>query len=316
MELKLNRKYKDTLFRKVFNNKKDLLSLYNALNNTEHMDDSLITITTIEDAIYIGYKNDISFIINSELNLYEHQSSVNPNMPVRGLIYFAELYKEYIDQNNLLIYNERLVKLPFPRYVVFYNGTKEQPEEQELRLSDSFVQVPEGEGLKDTAGTEADKTNKPSVEVVVQLLNINYGCNQELLEKCQKLMEYSRFIALVRVKSDMLTEKYKKEMKSVNKKEIFAEAVALAIDEAIRDNVLKDILSKNMAEVTDMLLTEFDEKAYIDGVKKQSYEEGEVRGAEKLARLVVELKKRGRVEDIAKVTDESERERLYKEFNI
>ena len=320
MNLKLNRKFKDTLFRKVFNNKRDLLSLYNALNNTEHTDESLITINTIEDAIYIGYKNDISFIINSELNLYEHQSSVNPNMPVRGLIYFAELYKGYIDQNNLLIYNERLVKLPFPRYVVFYNGTEEQPEEQELRLSDSFVQVPEGESLKDTAGTEADKTDKPSVEVVVQLLNINYGCNQELMEKCQKLMEYSKFIALVRVKSDMLTEKYKKEMKSVNKKEIFAEAVALAIDEAIRDNVLKDILSKNMAEVTDMLLTEFDEKAYIDGVKKQSYEEGEARGEikgeEKLARLVVELKKRGRVEDIAKVTDESERERLYREFNI
>ena len=320
MNLKLNRKFKDTLFRKVFNNKRDLLSLYNALNNTEHTDESLITINTIEDAIYIGYKNDISFIINSELNLYEHQSSVNPNMPVRGLIYFAELYKGYIDQNNLLIYNERLVKLPFPRYVVFYNGTEEQPEEQELRLSDSFVQVPEGESLKDTAGTEADKTDKPSVEVVVQLLNINYGCNQELMEKCQKLMEYSKFVALVRVKSDMLTEKYKKEKKSVNKKEIFAEAVALAIDEAIRDNVLKDILSKNMAEVTDMLLTEFEEKAYIDGVKKQSYEEGEARGEikgeEKLARLVVELKKRGRVEDIAKVTDESERERLYKEFNI
>ena len=320
MNLKLNRKFKDTLFRKVFNNKRDLLSLYNALNNTEHTDESLITINTIEDAIYIGYKNDISFIINSELNLYEHQSSVNPNMPVRGLIYFAELYKGYIEQNNLLIYNERLVKLPFPRYVVFYNGTEEQPEEQELRLSDSFVQVPEGESLKDTAGTEADKTDKPSVEVVVQLLNINYGCNQELMEKCQKLMEYSKFVALVRVKSDMLTEKYKKEMKSVNKKEIFAEAVALAIDEAIRDNVLKDILSKNMAEVTDMLLTEFDEKAYIDGVKKQSYEEGEARGEikgeEKLARLVVELKKRGRVEDIAKVTDESERERLYREFNI
>ena len=324
MNLKLNRKFKDTLFRKVFNNKKDLLSLYNALNNTSHTDESLITINTIEDAMYIGYKNDISFIINSELNLYEHQSSVNPNMPVRGLIYFAELYKGYIEQNNLLIYNERLVKLPFPRYVVFYNGTEEQPEEQELRLSDAFVQVPEGEGLKDTAGTEADKTNKPSVEVVVQLLNINYGCNQELMEKCQKLMEYSRFITLVRMKSDTLTKEYKKEMKSINKKEIFAEAVALAIDEAIRDNVLKDILSKNMAEVTDMLLTEFDEKAYIDGVKKQSYEEGEaigeargkIKGEEKLARLVVELKKRGRVEDIAKVTDESERERLYKEFNI
>ncbi len=117
--------------------------MYNALNNTEHMDYSLITITTIEDAIYIGYKNDISFIINSELNLYEHQSSVNPNMPVRGLIYFAELYRD-IDQNNLLIYNERLVKLPFPRYVVFYNGTEEQPEEQELRLSDALCRCQKG----------------------------------------------------------------------------------------------------------------------------------------------------------------------------
>lgn len=310
MDLKINRKFKDTLFRKVFNNKKDLLSLYNALNNTSHTDESLITINTIEDAMYIGYKNDISFIINSELNLYEHQSSVNPNMPVRGLIYFAELYKGYIEQNNLLIYNERLVKLPFPRYVVFYNGTEGEPEEQELRLLDSFVQVPEGEAR---TGIVVEEANKPSVEVTVQLLNINYGCNKQL-------MEYSKFIALVRVKSDMLTEKYKKEMKSVNKKEIFAEAVALAIDEAIRDNVLKDILSKNMAEVTDMLLTEFDEKAYIEGVKKQSYEEGEARGEikgeAKLARLVVELKKRGRVEDIVKVTDESERERLYREFNI
>ena len=171
MNLKLNRKFKDTLFRKVFNNKRDLLSLYNALNNTEHTDESLITINTIEDAIYIGYKNDISFIINSELNLYEHQSSVNPNMPVRGLIYFAELYKGYIDQNNLLIYNERLVKLPFPRYVVFYNGTEDEPEEQELRLSDSFEKVLEGE-VQRTDIVEAE-ANKPSVEVTVQLLNIN-----------------------------------------------------------------------------------------------------------------------------------------------
>ena len=150
--------------------------------------------------------------------------------------YFAELYKGYIEQNNLLIYNERFVKLPFPRYVVFYNGTEDEPEEQELRLSDSFVQVPEGEAR---TGIVVEEANKHSVEVTVQLLNINYGCNQELMEKCQKLMEYSKFVALVRVKSDMLTEKYKKEMKSVNKKEIFAEAVALAIDEAIRDNVLK-----------------------------------------------------------------------------
>ena len=318
MELKLNRKYKDTLFRKVFNNKKDLLSLYNALNDTSHTDDSLITINTIEDAIYIGYKNDISFIINSELNLYEHQSSINYNMPVRGLIYFAELYKGYIEQNNLLIYNEKLVKLPFPRYVVFYNGTDEEPEEQELKLSKAFTILFEEKNVADTIDSEDNQNSaktpkkKPSVEVVVQMLNINYGCNRELMEKCQKLMEYSKFIALVREKSVQLAEVYRKAMKAVNKKEIFAEAVELAINEAIRDNVLKDILSKNKAEVTDMLLTEFDEKAYIDGVKKQSYADGE----EKTAKLVVKLKESGRTDELIKITDKRERERLYKEYNI
>ena len=327
MELKLNRKYKDTLFRKVFNNKKDLLSLYNALNDTSHTDDSLITINTIEDAIYIGYKNDISFIINSELNLYEHQSSINYNMPVRGLIYFAELYKGYIEQNNLLIYNEKLVKLPFPRYVVFYNGTDEEPEEQELRLSKAFTILFEEKNAADIESTDtidsednqkSPKTpkKKPSVEVVVQMLNINYGCNRELMEKCQKLMEYSKFIALVREKSGQLAEAYREEMKAVNKKEIFAEAVELAINEAIRDNVLKDILSKNKAEVTDMLLTEFDEKAYIEGVKKQSYADGETNGEEKMAELVVKLKESGRTDELIKITDKKERERLYKEFNM
>ena len=322
MELKLNRKYKDTLFRKVFNNKKDLLSLYNALNDTSHTDDSLITINTIEDAIYIGYKNDISFIINSELNLYEHQSSINYNMPVRGLIYFAELYKGYIEQNNLLIYNEKLVKLPFPRYVVFYNGTDEEPEEQELKLSKAFTILFEEKNVADTIDSEDNQNSaktpkkKPSVEVVVQMLNINYGCNRELMEKCQKLMEYSKFIALVREKSGQLAEAYREEMKAVNKKEIFAEAVELAINEAIRDNVLKDILSKNKAEVTDMLLTEFDEKAYIEGVKKQSYADGETNGEEKMAELVVKLKESGRTDELIKITDKKERERLYKEFNM
>lgn len=69
MGLEINRNFKDTLFRKIFENKKDLLSLYNALNDTERTDENLIVINMIEDAIYIGYKNDISFVIDSELNL-------------------------------------------------------------------------------------------------------------------------------------------------------------------------------------------------------------------------------------------------------
>ena len=115
------------------------MSLYNALNNTQHTDESLIVVNTIEDAVYVGYKNDVSFIIDSELSLYEHQSSINYNMPIRGLIYFAELYKEYIEKNRLRIYNQTLVELPFPQYVFFYNGKDKEPEKRELRLSDSFL---------------------------------------------------------------------------------------------------------------------------------------------------------------------------------
>ena len=243
-------------------------------------------------------------------------------MPVRGLIYFAELYKGYIEQNNLLIYNEKLVKLPFPRYVVFYNGTDEEPEEQELKLSKAFTILFEEKNVADTIDSEDNQNSaktpkkKPSVEVVVQMLNINYGCNRELMEKCQKLMEYSKFIALVREKSGQLAEAYREEMKAVNKKEIFAEAVELAINEAIRDNVLKDILSKNKVEVTDMLLTEFDEKAYIEGVKKQSYADGEEKMAAKLLNLIAKLKEDGRSEELIKVTDKKELERLYNEYNM
>lgn len=133
---------------------------------------------------------------------------------------------------------------------MFYNGVEDEPEERELRLSDSFVN-----------SYACDK--KPCLEVIVQLLNINYGCNRELMQKCQKLMEYSRFISLVRETSDSLITEYRKGMKVISKKEVFAEGVSLTINEAIRNNILKDILSNNMAEVTDMLLTEFDEKAYI-----------------------------------------------------
>ena len=266
MGLEINRNFKDTLFRKIFDNKKDLLSLYNALNDTEHTDEELIEINTIEDAIYIGYKNDISFVIDSELNLYEHQSSVNQNMPIRGLIYLTELYKGYIERNKLRIYNETPVKLPFPRYIVFYNGRDGEPERRVMPLSDSYKT------------NDSNKGQEPCLELKALLININYGCNKELMNKCQKLMEYSQLIALIRKHYDELVEKYAKLGIHKSRKEIFAEAVSLAIEEAIRNNILKEILRNNKAEVTNMLLTEFDEKDYIEGVKEESERRGEQRG--------------------------------------
>ena len=241
MGLEINRNFKDTLFRKIFDNKKDLLSLYNALNDTEHTDEDLIEINTIEDAIYIGYKNDISFVIDSELNLYEHQSSVNKNMPIRGLIYLTELYKGYIERNG-------------------------EPERRVMPLSDSYMT------------NDSNKGQKPCLELEALLVNINYGCNKEIMNKCQKLMEYSQLIALIRKYYDELVEKYAKLGIHKSKKEIFAEAVSLAIEEAIRNNILKEILRNNKAEVTNMLLTEFDEKDYIEGVKEESERRGREEG--------------------------------------
>ena len=252
MGLEINRNFKDTLFRKIFDNKKDLLSLYNALNDTEHTDEDLIEINTIEDAIYIGYKNDISFVIDSELNLYEHQSSVNKNMPIRGLIYLTELYKGYIERNG-------------------------EPERRVMPLSDSYMT------------NDSNKGQKPCLELEALLVNINYGCNKEIMNKCQKLMEYSQLIALIRKYYDELVEKYAKLGIHKSKKEIFAEAVSLAIEEAIRNNILKEILRNNKAEVKNMLLTEFYEKDYIEGVKEESERRGEQRGR-------IEGEKRGRAE--------------------
>lgn len=99
------KKYRDALFRKIFSERSVLLELYNALNNTGYSDEKELTVYTIDDVIYLGYKNDVSFIVRGTLNLYEHQSILNPNMPLRGLIYFGKQYESYIKQHNSLAWN-------------------------------------------------------------------------------------------------------------------------------------------------------------------------------------------------------------------
>ena len=123
---KVRRGYKDSLFRMVFREKKELLSLYNAINGTNYDDPDELVVTTIEDVLYMGRKNDVSFLIEDVMNLYEHQSSWNPNMPLRGLLYITMLYQGFIEQNHLDIYSSSLLKLPVPRYIVFYNVTSDE----------------------------------------------------------------------------------------------------------------------------------------------------------------------------------------------
>ena len=133
-----NRMYKDRLFKFVFSDKEKLLSLYNALNHSDYKDADALEINTLEDFIYLGMKNDISFILDSDMCLYEHQSTFNPNMPLRELFYFSELLQKFVKEKGYNIYSSTLLSLPTPRFVVFYNGDDSIPERSILRLSDSF----------------------------------------------------------------------------------------------------------------------------------------------------------------------------------
>jgi len=176
----VQRNFKDTLFRKIFNDEEKLLSLYNAVNNTDYDNPKDLKINTLENAIYLDMKNDVSFIINFHLNLYEHQSTFNPNMPLRNLLYISRLLEAEISVNSL--YTPVALKLPFPSFVVFYNGTMAQPEQTILKLSDLYK----------------PNSSSPKLELEVLMLNVNYGKNQSLLEQCQALKEYAYYVEKVR----------------------------------------------------------------------------------------------------------------------
>ena len=187
-ETKVNRKNKDRLFNFLFGqpeNREWTLSLYNAVNDSHYTDETQITFNTLKDVLYIGMRNDTSFLISGVMNVYEHQSSYNPNMPVRQLEYVSRLFSGYINEHRLNKYGETLIKLPTPKLVVFYNGEKDSPDEYFLKLSDSFNPPP---------GVEAD------VEVKVRMLNINAGRNRKLMNACKPLEEYAWFVEAIRNK--------------------------------------------------------------------------------------------------------------------
>ena len=282
-------KHKDLLFQRVFADKRDMLDLYNALNGTNYTDIDALSIVTLEDAIYMSIKNDLSFIVASTLNLYEHQSTVNPNMPLRGLVYLAKEYRTYYDNSDQSIYSRKLIKLPRPQYIIFYNGTEEQPEEKYLRLSDAFEPAGNGE--------------EPMLECIAKQININYGYNQKLLDTCKRLHDYSYFINEIRA--------------NITEGLILSEAISQAMDTCIRKEILVDILSKQRSEVYDMLLTEFDEERYERTLRQDALEDGIEKGENRLNKLIEILLSEGRTEDILKAIDDKEyRRQLMKEFDL
>lgn len=245
MKKQLNRKYKDRVFRIVFRDKDSLLELYNAINGTAYDDPGKLEIHTLEDVIYLGIKNDISFLIGDVLNLYEHQSTWSPNLPLRGLFYYAELYRNYLKRMGHNLYSNSRIELPLPRFLVFYNGVSEREERQELRLSESF------------SGKDGQE---PALECVAIVLNINWGKNRELMEKCRKLQDYSRFIAIIR---ERLREG--SDIKG---------AMRYAVKYCIDHEILSDILKQHGGEIMNSILREFDEEEYRKMLEEESRQSG------------------------------------------
>ena len=291
---RVHRQAKDRLFRFLFEKDREaLLQLYNTLNGTEYRDASLLQVVTIESAVYIVMKNDFAFVLAGTLNLYEHQSTYNPNMPLRFLVYLAQEYQKLVEQVHDSLYGTKRIMLPTPQCVVFYNGEKEIPEEEILRLSDSF------ESRKQD--TRAD------IELTVRMLNINYGHNQKLMEKCQVLREYAAFVELSRQYLSRGMEPKK--------------ALEAAITDCIEQDILAGFLRKYRAEVLGMLLEEFDVKKYERSLREEGREEGiEVGREEESARyskLICVLLEQHREQDLKRAAEDPQyRECLFEEFDI
>ena len=236
-----NRNYKDTVFRMLFSDRKNLLSLYNAISGAHYDNPEMLEIVTLENAIYMGMKNDLAFIIDTDLFLYEHQSTYNPNMPLRDLFYISSKYQKLVDKKSL--YSSILQKIPAPQFIVFYNGTEKRKDSWVNHISEAFENLP----------------GNPKLELEVLTININEGHNEELMEHCQTLKEYAKYVNCVR--------KYARELE-------LNEAVKLAVDECIRNNILSEFLRANKSEVISMSIFEYDKEEEERKLRKAEYEAG------------------------------------------
>lgn len=256
----VNREYRDRLFKFIFGNpqnKEWTLSLYNAVNGSSYTDVKALKLNTIENAVYMGMKNDVSFLVDNTLSFYEQQSTFNPNMPMRFLIYAGMVYSKYVEESKSYHrYSSVQQKAPTPKCVCFYNGTAEKEDRVILSLKDAFE----------------DGTN-PDIEVKVTMININYGHNKEILNACRPLEEYAWFVDRVRQNQELT--------------ETLEEAIDAAIDELVEDSVIKPFLISNRAEVKRMCITEYDEARTFAEQREEGIEIGiEIGSIKMLSSLV------------------------------
>ena len=269
--LTVNRTFKSTLFIMLFEDRKNLLELYNAITGKHYADPEFLEINTLENAIYMSMKNDVSFLIDGRLSLYEHQSTKNPNLPLRFLLYISHLYSRLTVKANL--YGETIVRIPAPEFIIFYNGKDEMPERQLLKLSDMY----------------SVKEEKPKLELEATLLNISGTNNRKLKEACRTLRDYAIYTDKIRAYTETME---------------LAEAVDRAINECIEEDVLRDFLMEHKAEARAMSIFEYDQERHMQQEREAGIEKGE---RQLLRRQVQKNLSRGmNFAEIAEVLDETE----------
>lgn len=262
-----NREYKSSVFSYLFGRPEVLREVYSALQGVELPADIEVKINTLDDVLFLDRINDLSFAIGDKLVvLIEHQSTINPNIAVRLLMYIARVYEKILGEEN--IYSGKKIALARPEFIVLYNGTAAYPDRQTIRLSDSF---------EEALSLGISKESLPPLELIAKVYNINEGHNAELIRRSETLDGYSVFIAKVREYEAEITGT---EKRALTKDELKA-AMTKAIKWCITHNKIKDFLEEKSSEVINMLITEWDWDKYVAVQRREAVEEGIMKGLEK-----------------------------------
>ena len=234
-----NREYKASVFEDVMGMREAALELYFALKNVRLPEDTPVEVITLRDVMYLGQINDVGFLIgNIVIFLMEHQSSQSPNLPIRILIYLGREYEKILSKNNRELYSSTLLQIPRPEFYVLYNGKTRLKDDsgnivdfRTYKLSDAFLDAPEG-----------DTAFQGCVELEVPVYDINDGHNTEILERSARLRQYAKLIAKIR------------EFESQGRE--LQEAIKLAVDYCISNDILREYLQDRASEVLSMLFDE------------------------------------------------------------
>ena len=246
-----NREYKSSVFAMLYEDKENLLDLYNGVNGKSLTNADDITVNTltdkdgVESGIFMKVKNDVSFIFDSYLSLYEHQSTMNNNIPLRMLLYVARLMYNITSRKEL--YREKAIRLPTPMFAVFYNGTADMPARTELKLSDQYE----------------IKQSEPDLELKVTVYNINSDKGKEILDKSRTLYEYTEFV-----------ERMRKAFEGKDTDEDRRKAMSKVIDQCISEGILVKLLTERRDEIMDTSIFQYDQEAHEWALHEDGYEEG------------------------------------------